>query len=293
MSTLFETSSASFRPESLAFQADTDSSPVSDFIHDLQHLYLLFDGQSEFNHDKFYAAYEKVFDEDLKFLTYSFSSSFEDRLIPDKRVELDFDAFYNQVIAYAKHHTRIENFSAHVQQDNSVEYTFHIDQRGHKTALRIKAQTKNGKIIRAERAETSFVAIESFKNLFSLYDVSGLHNRHEAKLAFDAVYDKEVTALTYPAGIDDALLGDHSKRVTFHYDDLFENLTKCIDNVEGPVEIVSIKPLDGGMFEYSVRARYAGRLLTFNSLVSTKDGKITRVEMIKVTETNGADEPKL
>ena len=123
MSTILETSSASFDPENLRTQLDGSISAAAMTDHLVQNLknLFLFNG-SEHDHDLVCAAFEKVFDKELQVLTYTSNSSVEDVLDTAKHVELDYYDFYNQVIvAYAEKHVSIED--VYIEQCPNVETT--------------------------------------------------------------------------------------------------------------------------------------------------------------------------
>ena len=173
MSTIFETSSASFGPEDLRTQQDGSISTAAmtdHLVQDLKNLFCLFDG-SVYDHDLVCAAFEKVFDKELRVLTYTSNSSAEDLLDTNKRVELDYDAFYNQVIAaYAEKRVSIKDVYIEQRPEGIINYSFQMDQMGHRATLHISAHTKNGKIVFVERKGTSFASVDNLKNLFRYYD---------------------------------------------------------------------------------------------------------------------------
>ena len=281
MSTTFETSSASFQPEKTAKDTIASSSSrdaTADLVENIRNFLSLFDG-SEFVHDKLYAAFEKVFDKDVSVTTFKPTSTVEEHRHNENRVTLDFQTFYEQVIsAYAKMRVRIEDVLIHVPGEGAVEYSFCGNQKGHGVTVHISARTLNGKIIRTEQKRNSYAAIENFKHLVSLYDGSKSYNRHECYTAFTAAFNKDAVALSYIAGtgIDD--LGDASKRTTFNFEEMFENLSRWAEMIDGPVRAVYVKALEEGMFEYSLQGSYKGRLLTTQSKASTHNGKIVYIE---------------
>ena len=111
-------------------------------VQDLKNLFCLFDG-SVYDHDLVCAAFEKVIDKELRVLTYTLNSSVEDLLGTDKCVELDYDAFYNQVIAaYAEKCVSIEDVYIEQHPEGIINYSFEMDQMGHRATLHISAHTK-------------------------------------------------------------------------------------------------------------------------------------------------------
>ena len=287
MSTIFETSSASFGPEDLRTQQDGSISTATmtdHLVQDLKNLFCLFDG-SVYDHDLVCAAFEKVFDKELRVLTYTSNSSVEDLLDTDNRVELDYDAFYNQVIAaYAEKRVSIEDVYIEQRPEGIINYSFQMDQMGHRATLHISAHTKNGKIVFVERKGTSFASVDNLKNLFRYYDGSEPYDHNKSYSAFENAFSKNVTALTYPAGTDIANLGDPAARVTMTFDDIFDNISRWVKKCGEHVELASIKPVSGGNIEYSIRASYMGRTIVTSSFASTVNGEIARVEtkMIKI-----------
>ena len=281
MSTILETSSASFDPEDLRTQLDESISTAATTDHlvqNLKNLFSLFDG-FEYDHDLVCAAFEKVFDKELRVLTYTSNSSIEDLLDTDKRVELDYYAFYNQVIvAYAEKRVIIEDFYIEQRPKGIINYSFQMDQMGHKATLHISAHTRNGKIVYGERKGTSFASVENLKNLFRYYDGSEPYDHNQSYSAFENAFDKNVTALTYLAGTDVTNLGDPAGRVTLTFDDIFDNISRWVEKCWVPMELAYIKPVSGGNIEYSVRGSYMGRTIATSSFASTVNGKITRVE---------------
>ena len=283
MSTTFETSSATFQPETTNsennyFEYSSFSEETADLVENIRNFLSQFDG-SEYKDEKVYAAFEKVFDKDVSVLTFPASTSVEEHQHPENRVTLDFHSFYHQVIAvYGKMRIRLEDISIHVPSESAVEYYFSGNHQGHRVTVHICAETRNGKIIRTQHKDRTYAAVENFKRLVSLYDGSGSYDRNVCYRAFSAAFNKDAIALSYVAGtcIDD--LGDSSKRITFNFEEMFENLSKWAEMIEGPVRVVYAKAMEGGILEYSLQGSYKGCLLTTQSKASTHHGKIVYVE---------------
>ena len=281
MSTTFETSSASFQPESA--QADYHATS-HDIVQNLRDLLLLLDG-SEVHETNFYNAYNKVFHKDARVLTYFSDSPLEDRMDPTKQVELDHDSCYQQVfLAYAKKRVKVENVSIQAPSADKIEYFVQLDQMGHTAVVHLSAETRDNKIYHLERKETRLLAIENLKNLFIKHDGSQPYNREQCFEAFEATFDENGTALTFPSGTKPEDFGDLSNRVHLNFNEAFANYSGWIQSLDSALKIVFMKPKEGGVLEYALQGSYMGdRFTCFNRAHSSHD-KIVSVETLKVTK---------
>ena len=281
MSTTFETSSASFQPET-AQQNFHESS--NDIVQNLRDLLLLFDG-SDVQEAKLYAAYDKVFHEDVSVQTYSSDSPLEDRMDPDKLVELNHDDCYKQVfLAYAKMRVKVENVSIQVPAAGKIDYFVQLDQIGHTAVVHLSAETRDNKIYHLERKETRLLAIENLKNLFIKHDGSQPYNREQCFEAFEATFDENGTALTFPSGTKPEDFGDLSNRVHLNFNEAFANYSGWIQSLDSPLKIIFMKPKEGGVLEYALQGSYMGDTFTcFNRAHSSHD-KIVSVETVKIVK---------
>jgi hypothetical protein len=140
-------------------------------IANLKNLFSLYDA-SEGKREHVFAAYEKVYDKHVAALTSLKETCSDDMLNPEKRVHLDFESLFENVFwAMALNRTVLSkvSFEAPAGEKGVLHYFVQGEyMQGHIETVHLRAQTRNGKIVRLKREETTFLVHENLKILLSL-----------------------------------------------------------------------------------------------------------------------------
>ena len=275
---------------------EEEESLLADLAQNIKDFYALFDGSEcdEQSEKLLYAAYDKVFSQDLTVLSYPpKTTTVDDLMDASQRVELGFDDLYQQVVSvYAKNRIPVEkvtieirpkettnNDEATTTKTRTLEYYVYAEQMGHKAILRVHAKVQGGKIIFCERQATTFVAMEKYKMLATLFDGSGLFDREACYQAFVQTMDPSVTMTS--------LRNNGELVVELSFDEMWQAWWKQAQ--QGPSKLLDVQPLPDGKFTYALQIDShlgGGDKTTMNNksiilrcqALTNKEGKIVRIE---------------
>ena len=277
-------------------EEDEEESLLADLAQNIKDFYALFDGSEcdEQSEKLLYAAYDKVFSQDLTVLSYPpKTTTVDDLMDASQRVELGFDDLYQQVVSvYAKNRIPVEkvtieirpkettnNDEATTTKTRTLEYYVYAEQMGHKAILRVHTKVQGGKIIFCERQATTFVALEKYKMLATLFDGSGLFDREACYQAFVQTMDPSVTMTS--------LRNNGELVVELSFDEMWQAWWK--QTQQGPSKLLDVQPLPDGKFTYALQIDShlgGGDKTTMNNksiilrcqALTNMEGKIVRIE---------------